>query len=82
MSIHNFFTLEIWAPSVIKKPPKENKRPIGENSPNLLTLFPTTTKDEEKIFSSELCVATIEILDLGQVCWHRSCKYFWGKKPL
>jgi hypothetical protein len=22
----------------------------------------------------------IEILDLEQVCWHRSCKYFWGKK--
>jgi hypothetical protein len=20
-----------------------------------------------------------EILDLEQVCWHRSCKYFWGK---
>jgi hypothetical protein len=24
-------------------------------------------------------VETIEILDLEQVCWHRSCKYFWGK---
>jgi hypothetical protein len=23
--------------------------------------------------------AAIEILDLEQVCWHRSCKYFGGK---
>jgi hypothetical protein len=22
---------------------------------------------------------TIEISELGQVCWHRYCKYFWGK---
>jgi hypothetical protein len=24
-------------------------------------------------------VLSIEILDLEQVWWHRSCKYFWGK---
>jgi hypothetical protein len=24
----------------------------------------------------------IEILELEQVCWHRSCKYFWGKNTL
>jgi hypothetical protein len=27
-------------------------------------------------------VKIIEILDLEQVCWHRSCKYFWGKNTL
>jgi hypothetical protein len=25
-------------------------------------------------------VVPIEILDLEQVCWHRSCKYFWGEQ--
>jgi hypothetical protein len=26
--------------------------------------------------------ASIEIYDLEQVCWHRSCKYFLGKNTL
>jgi hypothetical protein len=30
--------LNIWANSVIKKQPKVTKRPIGENSPNLVSL--------------------------------------------
>jgi hypothetical protein len=40
---HNFCCLgksipKIWAPFLIKKTPKVNKGPIGENSPNLSTL--------------------------------------------
>jgi hypothetical protein len=68
---------------------KENTRPVGENSPNLVTLASTPFFKER---ASEVgnrvkgltgfLVFAIEILELEQVCWHKSCKYFWGKNTL
>jgi hypothetical protein len=40
-----FIRGNIWAPSVLKKQPKENNRSMGENSPNLATLDIAQTKE-------------------------------------
>jgi hypothetical protein len=37
--IHSFVSEKNWATSVTKKLPKEHNIPIGENSPNLVTLL-------------------------------------------
>jgi hypothetical protein len=41
---------------------------------------PQSGKWQELLFSLSLPFVVIEILELEQVCWHRSCKYFLGKQ--
>jgi hypothetical protein len=45
-------------------------------------LFSTSLCRSRIKASTRVSVQTIEILDLEQVCWQRSCKYFGGKNTL
>jgi hypothetical protein len=57
--------------------------PIGkhfEKADFMLALLKYFDTFAEK--KTEMWTVTIEILDLEQVCWHRSCKYILGKEHL